>query len=119
VAYYKLVPENRPDSVVDEVIFESDGEKKSVNVNTPVELSDEEVQSVKDLGYSLAEVEEPDQEAQQQAVGSDVVGMSPVVGESATGQPAISQGGMRRLQTPSSDIDQSGDEGNVETNNPS
>lgn len=99
MAYYKLVSQPRHDSKVDEVIFESDGEKKSVSNFAPSELTDDDVSILRASGYEVAEVEAPE-EGDGQSVGSDVVGMSPVVGETSGSRSGseVSQSGMAGLQ---------------------
>lgn len=99
MAHYKLVSQNRHDSTVDEVIFNSpdNDERKTVSATTAAELSDADIGYLREQGYNVVESQAPEAE-NQQPVAQDVAGMSPVIGESGSGQPAISQTGMQAIQ---------------------
>lgn len=98
--FYKLVPSTRSDHQYDEVVFDRDdnGDPKSIGVNYAAELTDEEVGRLREGGYRVVEAPEPDESDESHPVGSDVAGMSPLVGQTDQG-PTISQSGTAETQT--------------------
>jgi hypothetical protein len=97
VSFYKLAPSRRSNVIVDEVIYARDeaGEELRISVSTPADLTDEQVEKLRNQGYALVEASAPGEEqrggtAEQQPVGADIAGQQPAVEPSPAG-PQINQ----------------------------